>query len=118
MNKRGVGHLKEELAVSFLKQNNIQILERNFSCKIGEIDIIGLDRDCLVFFEVKYRKNATFGYPEEAISKSKIRKISLVSNYFLLKNSNFAECTIRYDVISILGDKISWKKNAFYYNGI
>ena len=66
MNKREVGAAYEEAAAVFLEKNGVRILERNFRCRQGEIDLIGRDGEYLVFFEVKYRKNADAGFPAEA----------------------------------------------------
>lgn len=113
MNKRSIGKQKENLAALFLEQHGINILERNFSCKMGEIDIIGLDGKCLVFIEVKYRKNTSYGYPQEAVSINKKRKIILVSGYYRMLKGVSDNSLIRFDVVSILGNKIRWDKNAF-----
>ena len=117
-NKRTIGKEKEELAAKFLLSQGVKILERNFSCKAGEVDLIGRDRGYLVFFEVKYRKDIRCGYPQEAVSKNKRRKIILVSGYYkMLKHYNDS-VPIRYDVVSFLGDKIRWDKNAFGYDDL
>lgn len=117
-NKRTIGKEKEELAAKFLISQGVQITERNFACRAGEVDLIGRDEDYLVFFEVKYRKNTACGYPEEAVSKNKRRKIILVSCYYRMLMHYGDNVPIRYDVVSILGDKICWNKNAFYYDGL
>ena len=113
MNKRCVGKQKEELAVAFLMCCGMKILEKNFACKAGEIDVIGLHDGCLVFVEVKYRKNTNYGYPQEAVSKNKRRKIILVSGYYRMLRHYGDTVPIRFDVVSILGDKIRWDKNVF-----
>lgn len=118
MNKRSIGKEKEELAARFLVSQGVKILEKNFSCKFGEVDLIGFDKGYLVFVEVKYRKNENFGYPQESVSKNKIRKISLVSEYYKLLKHYGENVPVRYDVVSILGEKIRWDKDAFYYDGL
>lgn len=118
VNKRTIGKEKEELAEKFLASQSINITERNFTCKFGEIDLIGWDGDYLVFFEVKYRKNINTGYPQEAVSKNKRRKISLVSGYYRMRKHIGDNVPIRYDVVSILGEKIRWDKDAFYYDDL
>ena len=113
MNKRNIGKEKEELAAKFLARQGVKILEKNFSCRMGEIDLIGLDGDCIVFVEVKYRTNTDYGYPQEAVSKNKRRKIVLVSGYYRMRNDLGDGTNFRFDIVSILGDKIRWDKNAF-----
>ena len=114
MNKRNIGKEKEELAAKFLTRQGVKILEKNFSCRMGEIDLIGLDGECIVFVEVKYRTNTDYGYPQEAVSKNKRRKIVLVSGYYRMRNGLGDGTNFRFDIVSILGDKIRWDKNAFY----
>lgn len=118
MDKRNIGKEKEELAAKFLIGQGVRITERNFTCKVGEVDLIGWDEDYLVFFEVKYRKNIEYGYPQEAVSKNKRRKIILVSGYYRMLKHYSDNVPIRYDVVSILGEKIRWDKDAFYYDGL
>ena len=113
MNKRIIGKEKEELAAKFLARQGVKILEKNFSCRMGEIDLIGLDGDCIVFVEVKYRTNTDYGYPQEAVSINKRRKIVLVSGYYRMRNGFGDGTNFRFDIVSILGDKIRWDKNVF-----
>lgn len=114
MNKRKLGKEKEALAAEFLQQQGVKIVERNFSCKMGEVDLIGWDGEYLVFVEVKYRKNTNQGYPQESVSKYKKRKICLVSGYYRMLKHYGENLPIRYDVVSILGNRIRWDKDAFW----
>lgn len=118
MNKRTVGKQKEELAAIFLENRGVKILEKNFSSKMGEIDLIGLHEGYLVFVEVKYRRDINYGYPEEAVSKNKRRKIILVSGYYRMTKHYGDNMPLRFDVVSVLGDRIYWNKNAFGYDGL
>ena len=118
MNKRTLGMQKEEMAAEFLAKQGIKILEKNFACKMGEIDLICLDKGCLVFVEVKYRKNTSYGYPQEAVTKNKRRKIILVSGYYRMLKHYGDNTPMRFDVISVLNDEIFWDKNAFGYDDI
>lgn len=115
MNKRNVGSKKEILAADYLKDNNISILEMNYRNRFGEIDIIARDGNTLVFVEVKYRKTASCGSPEEAVNYRKIRTICKVADYYrVVKNINpTMQC--RFDVIAICGNTINWHQNAFEY---
>ena len=118
MNKRTLGTQKEEMVAQFLAKQGIKILERNFACKMGEIDLICLDKGCLVFVEVKFRKNTSYGYPQEAVTKNKRRKIILVSGYYRMLKHYGDNIPMRFDVISILNNEIIWDKNAFGYDDI
>lgn len=89
MSTRDLGGKGESLATEILQKNGYQILQRNFRCKIGEIDIICIDPSAssgqaLVFVEVKTRWTKEFGLPEEAITPWKIRKIARTADFFVL----------------------------------
>ena len=111
MNKRGTGTFYEEAVCNYLKNAGIEILERNYRCSMGEIDIIGTQGDVLIFFEVKYRKNDSFGDALEAVDLKKQKKIINCANYYLAFKQN--DKYIRFDVIGITGDNIKWIKDAF-----
>ena len=117
MDTRKRGDKYEEAAARMLAASGYRILERNFRCKFGEVDIIAKDRNTLVFVEVKYRKNRTSGYPEEAVSYAKQKKISLTAGYYCMTRgiSDSVEC--RFDVVAIDGSAIRHHVNAFMYCG-
>lgn len=99
--KKELGNIGEQIAVEYLKKNKYQILEKNFYCRQGEIDIIAKDRKEIVFFEVKTRTNINFGKPAEAVNELKQKHMYKSAKYFLYKTKaldNF----IRFDVIEIL----------------
>jgi len=114
---RALGDRAEERAEAFLKEKGVKVLERNFRCRMGEIDLIGLEGSTCVFFEVKYRKSTGSGRPFEAVGVTKQRKISRTADFYRMKKGLGGDTLFRFDVISILGDEISWYKNAFYYSG-
>ena len=113
MNTRKVGRQKEQIAAKWLEGNGCQIVESNFSCKYGEIDIVFRDGEYLVFGEVKYRRDECDGHPLEAVSFGKQKKISSASLFYLARNKISDDTPIRYDVIYILGNRIDIVKNAF-----
>ena len=115
MNKRQIGNFYEGAVTEFLKNNGIEIIKRNYYCKLGEIDIIALDGDTLVFIEVKYRKNANYGRATEVISATKQKKIIKTAKYYLMCNNT--DRKIRFDVVGITGNEIEWIQNAFEYIG-
>lgn len=115
MNKRETGYRYEEKAAVYLAENGFTILERNFRCRQGEVDLIGLHDNCLVFVEVKYRKNASSGMPEEAVGITKQQKICQVSDYYRLMHPKGEERQIRYDVVALFGEQVTWYQNAFPY---
>lgn len=114
-NKRKTGSIYERRAVEFLITQGITILDLNFSLREGEIDIICLDKDTYVFVEVKYRKNISYGFPNEAVTPAKQKKICKVAARYIEIKKLPIDGSFRFDVISILGDEITWYKNAFSY---
>lgn len=87
-------------------------MARNFSCRSGEIDIIALDKDCIVFVEVKYRKNNNYGRPRESVNYYKQRNMTKAASYYLLINDSYHKNS-RFDVVEIMGDTIELIQNAF-----
>ncbi len=115
MNKRTTGKLYEEKAAAFLEEQGFFLLDTNYRCRQGEVDLIGVHEDCLVFIEVKYRKNARSGMPEEAVDKRKQAKICLVSDYYRLTHPFNSKRQVRYDVVAICGEDTRWYQNAYPY---
>lgn len=113
MNKRAIGASYEEKAALYLKEIGYHILERNFRCKIGELDLIGKNEDYLCFIEVKFRSDSSKGYPSEAINHNKIRKITRTAQYYMMVNNIPQDTPCRFDTVFILDDEITVIKNAF-----
>lgn len=116
INTHEIGCTYEKIAGKYLEQNGYQILEHNFRCKFGEIDIIALDGGYLVFCEVKYRKDEKKGNPLEAVTITKQKKISKCALYYMtIRGKTNVPC--RFDVVGICGNRIQLIKNAFEYMG-
>ncbi len=119
MNKRTVGDDTETLACEYLIASGASILERNYRCRQGEVDIIARDDKYLCFIEVKYRKDCSFGFPEEAVSYKKRQHICKVSEFYLYSKYKSTDISVRYDVIAISPQdnmlSVKWIKNAFDY---
>ena len=109
--RKSLGSRGEEIAVKFLKKNRYKILERNYKSKLGEIDIIARDKDTLCFIEVKTRKNAHYGLPQEAVDKYKRSRL-IKAALFYMKEKKLSDCSFRFDVIAVT-DQIRLIKNAF-----
>ena len=102
--KRKIGDQGEDEAAKYLVEKGYKIIERNYSCRFGEIDIIAQKNEDLVFIEVKTRKNNYFGEPQEAVDYRKLDRINMTMDYFI---SNFKvddKYNIRIDVIEIIND--------------
>lgn len=117
MNRVTTGKEYEEKAALFLKEHGFYLLEKNFRCRQGEVDIIGIHKNCLVFVEVKYRRNERRGMPEEAVGVSKQKKICYTSDYFRISHKQYQFMQVRYDVVAVSGEEIRWHQNAFPYQG-
>ncbi len=113
MNQRKVGEEKEQAAAAYLEKCGMRILERNFRCRQGEIDIIGYHEGYLVFVEVKYRKNTSAGTAYDAVGIAKQRKICRVADYYRTLHYLGDQTGIRYDVLAIQGENMEWIQNAF-----
>ena len=113
MNKREIGKKYEDVACDYLTNNNYEIVESNFSTKIGEIDIIGKNEGYLCFIEVKFRDKDSVAKGLYAVDKKKKKKIYNVAKVYMLKNNISEDTACRFDVISIDGDEITLIKNAF-----
>ena len=115
MNKRQVGAFWEEAVTAYLMRSGVNILERNYRCSRGEIDIIGFHRGCLVFFEVKYRNDDRFGTALEAVGSAKQEKICRCADWYLWKHPAEGDVQIRFDVVAVCRKEIQWIQNAFEY---
>jgi|SRR3989344_5665662 len=98
--KRGWGAWGEEYAAKLLTGKGYRIVEKNFRCMLGEIDIVAIDNDTLVFVEVKTRWSRKFGLPEEAVNERKLYKIRRVADFYLLQNKSALKKQ-RIDVVAI-----------------
>jgi len=90
----------EKLAQKEVKSIGYKCIEQNYRCKIGEIDLIARDGDCLVFIEIKTRKGSSIGYAKEAVNFKKRHQISRVAQYYM-KDKDCCEAKARFDVIAI-----------------
>ncbi len=115
MNSRSIGKEKEREACEYLIENGYEILETNFNSRQGEIDIIARIDEYICFTEVKYRKSAKTGLPEEAVSISKMKKISRTALYYLYQNPQYSKLQMRFDVLAIEDEDIRFYENAFMF---
>lgn len=113
-NRRQVGAEQERMAGGYLEEKGYQILEYNYRCRKGEIDIVAKDGQYLVFCEVKYRRGTEKGYPAEAVHSAKQRTLGRCAVYYLMEK-RLSDVPCRFDVVSILGKDITLIKDAFQY---
>ncbi len=120
--KRKVGNQAEDIALEYLSTHGLELIEQNYLTKLGEIDIIMLDKSekTLVFVEVRYRKNTHFGTATETIDTTKQTKIIRTAQHYLQQHKKYQEFICRFDVVGVESDlkypKINWIKDAFEAN--
>ena len=109
------GKQAEDLACRYLQDRGLQLLQRNYRSKRGEIDLILQDSDSLVFVEVRYRRQPGFGSAAESVDARKQSKLVDCARHFLQSHANTANQPCRFDVISVNGtsNSIDWIQNAF-----
>jgi putative endonuclease len=116
-NRKEIGQLAEEAACRFLQAKGFQLLEKNFTCYNGEIDLIMQDQDDVVFVEVRLRHRDDFGSALESITQSKMTKLIKAATLFLQKKKWLYKRNSRFDVALVHSLKengqIDWIKNAF-----
>jgi len=115
---RTVGFAAERSAQRFLRRNGLQQVAQNYRCRLGEIDLVMRDRDCLVFVEVRYRTSNRFARASLSVDSHKQRKIIRTAALFLARRATYANSKVRFDVVAIDADAhgeqtIEWIKDAF-----
>lgn len=98
--RRRLGQMGERLAAARLENCGYRIVERNFRCRYGEIDLIASEGQDLVFVEVKTRRGTVCGLPEEAITSRKARTLQTVASHYLDLHQ-LADCSWRIDIVAI-----------------
>jgi len=113
---RQIGSIGEELAVLHLTESGYRVLERNYRCPFGEMDIVALHGESVVFVEVKSRRSGRFGVPQSAVGIKKQATLSKIALYYL-KEKRLRGSRARFDVVAVRilpeGNHIDLIKNAF-----
>jgi putative endonuclease len=99
--RQRTGRKGEAVAYNFVRELGYAVLERNWRCRAGEIDLIALDGECLVFIEVKTRRTAIAGTAEEAVGPAKAQRILAAAEWYLAEHADLAEMIWRVDLIAI-----------------
>ena len=114
-----MGKHYERKAAALVKRNGLTVLKRNFSCKLGEIDLICMDGDSVVFIEVRFRSHSQFGSAVSSVTPAKRAKLQRSAQWFLQLHPDLARRSCRFDVLAFTADKnggaddVQWIKNAF-----
>ncbi|WP_313056108.1 YraN family protein [Pseudomonas lopnurensis] len=111
------GRSAETQALDHLVRQGLRLLERNWSCRSGELDLVMLDGDTVVFVEVRYRRHAAWGGALESVDARKRQKLIRAAQLFLQKESRWASSPCRFDVVAIAAtgqpQNLNWIRNAF-----
>ena len=113
------GQWYETLAEKHLLQQGLKLVDKNYHSYRGEIDLVMLDKQSLVFVEVRFRKNSNYGSAAESITLQKQQRLTLAARHFLQRHRHYQDSECRFDVIAITGSihsshpQIDWIKNAF-----
>jgi putative endonuclease len=107
------GRHAEDLAAEFLQRRGLELVERNYRCRFGEIDLIARDGKTLVFVEVRMRASASFGGAAASITGAKRGKLMRTARHYLAGASRMPAC--RFDALLVTGTDyaIEWLQNAF-----
>lgn len=113
MKSQQQGAAAESLACNYLKQRGLLLIERNYRCKMGELDLIMEQDDELVFIEVRMRSNPNYGSAAESVDERKQQRLIRTAHHYL-QHHNCHHRPCRFDIIAINGDReTQWLKNAF-----
>lgn len=114
---RTVGLRAESRALSFLEAQGLELIERNFLCRVGEIDLVMRDGAELVFVEVRKRGHRSFASAAVTVTSSKQRKLIKAASFYLALRHSRHQPVCRFDVVGIDSDgarsSIDWRRNAF-----
>ncbi|HST28175.1 MAG TPA: YraN family protein [Rudaea sp.] len=117
MTARGTGAIWESVVEAHLHESGLRTLARNFTCRLGEIDLILAERDCTVFVEVRFRRNAAHGDGAASVGSAKRTKLLRAAQVWLLAHPHRATQPCRFDVIGCSGTpqapQLDWIRNAF-----
>ena len=110
-----IGKIGEDIATRYLEQIGYEIIQRNFECKIGEIDIIAKDKEEIVFVEVKTRASTLYGQPKDAVDVTKKKHIYRTAEFYIYIR-HLEKYSVRIDVIEVYKKEAKFKvhhiKNA------
>jgi len=117
-NTRALGDNAEQFAFGFLKNKGLRPVTRNYRCRHGEVDLIMLDGDCLVFIEVRYRSGRSFAKAVLTVDDHKQRKLARAAEMFLATRRRYSGTSARFDVVGVDRDAeghttVEWLRDAF-----
>ena len=114
---RSTGNRFEDLALAYAQRSGLELIDRNYTCRHGEIDLIMRDGEVIVFLEVRYRRSSRFVSATDSVGAAKRTRLITTASLFLQAHHEFARRACRFDVVAISGDvdkpDIEWHRDAF-----
>ena len=117
--RQSAGQAAEGWALTHLEEHGLRLLARNWRCRLGELDLVMLDGDTVVFVEVRYRRHSAWGGAEGSVDARKRARVSAAALVFLQQQSRWSQCPCRFDVIAIgpaehsAPARLNWIRSAF-----
>ncbi len=100
MNRRALGVQGEQMAAQMLETKGYHILERNYRCRYGEIDIVAENKGEMVFVEVKTRSSGSYGRPADAVTREKLRHMEKAAKCYVLFH-HLTDVNVRFEVVEV-----------------
>ncbi len=117
LRRKDAGAQGEDAALAYLQRCGLKLLERNYRCKAGEIDLVMLDREVLALIEVRYRSATEFGGAAASVTPEKQRRLMHAAGFLILTRADLRRYRIRFDVLaidrSLAQSNIEWIRDAF-----
>lgn len=113
------GQAAEGWALTHLEEHGLRLVARNWRCRLGELDLVMLDGDTLVFVEVRYRRHSAWGGAEGSVDARKRARVSAAAQVFLQQQARWGQCPCRFDVVAIApaepnaAARLNWIRSAF-----
>ncbi len=107
----------ESVAQDYLEMRGLKVVERNYRCRVGELDLVLTDNEMLVIAEVRFRSNTGFASPQETVDRKKQAKLIRATQHFLQSRPALRQYPVRFDVVAVSGlgkaNEVNWIKHAF-----
>ena len=117
--RQTIGQAAEGWALTHLEEHGLRLLARNWRCRLGELDLVMLDGDTVVFVEVRYRRHNAWGGAEASVDARKRSRVSAAAQVFLQQQPRWARRPCRFDVVAIgpaervSPPRLNWIRSAF-----
>jgi putative endonuclease len=115
------GSNSEQVACDWLQHRGLVLVEKNYRCRYGELDLIMLDEECLVIIEVRYRRDLRHGGALESVTREKQKRLGRATEHLLRHQQDYLYRPLRFDVVAVSGTepniRLDWRRDAFRFDG-